>query len=216
MKKRVIFYFDGFNFYYGLRDKKCKEPQWQNYFWIDLVKLCQQFFDDSCEVVGVKYFTSPPSSNEKRSRQSAFLNVNKLLNPQIFSVINGQHADKTIDCEAQCKIQFTTKEEKRTDVNIALTILTDCIDDKVDVIVLVSADSDQVPTIKLVKERFPNKRIKAYFPPERFSSDIYNLLKPVVELGDNEEKFKKSMLPGEVAVGDKKYTKPAEWKPAKI
>ena len=40
MAQRVTFYIDGFNFYYGLRRTKCNEPQWGDYYWIDMVKLC--------------------------------------------------------------------------------------------------------------------------------------------------------------------------------
>ena len=38
MKKRVNIYVDGFNFYYGLKSKK-----WKKYYWIDIVKLFEQF-----------------------------------------------------------------------------------------------------------------------------------------------------------------------------
>ena len=34
-------YIDGFNFYYGLRRTKRIEPQWADYYWIDMVKLCE-------------------------------------------------------------------------------------------------------------------------------------------------------------------------------
>ena len=40
MAQRVTFYIDGFNFYYGLRRTKRNEPQWADYYWIDMVKLC--------------------------------------------------------------------------------------------------------------------------------------------------------------------------------
>ena len=43
MAQRVTFYIDGFNFYYGLRRTKRNEPQWGDYYWIDMVKLCQGF-----------------------------------------------------------------------------------------------------------------------------------------------------------------------------
>ena len=39
MAQRVTFYIDGFNFYYGLRRTKRNEPQWADYYWIDMVKL---------------------------------------------------------------------------------------------------------------------------------------------------------------------------------
>ena len=42
-KKRVTFYVDGFNFYYGLKRKKQVDRSWQRFYWIDVVKLFEQF-----------------------------------------------------------------------------------------------------------------------------------------------------------------------------
>ena len=60
MAQRVTFYIDGFNFYYGLRRTKRNEPQWGDYYWIDMVKLCQGFLGEGQEVEKVIYF--PPSN----------------------------------------------------------------------------------------------------------------------------------------------------------
>lgn len=50
MAQRVTFYIDGFNFYYGLRRTKRNEPQWADYYWIDMVKLCQGFLGEGQKV----------------------------------------------------------------------------------------------------------------------------------------------------------------------
>lgn len=42
--ERVTFYIDGFNFYYGIKTEKDISPEWGKSYWIDLVKLCSQFF----------------------------------------------------------------------------------------------------------------------------------------------------------------------------
>lgn len=211
--KRVIFYFDGFNFYNGLRDKCIKSPHWKDYYWIDVVKFCNQFIAEDSEIIAVKYFTSPPENDHKRSKQSAFFNVNKLISKGKFQVINGKFSNgKEVVCNAKCGETFYTLEEKRTDVNICLHIVMDCVDNKVDTIILVSADSDQVPTIQTVKARFPTKKLKVYFPPNRSSQDILQHAKPIVFLENNEDKFKAAMLPTIVQVDGKTYTKPSDWK----
>ena len=56
MAQRVTFYIDGFNFYYGLRRTKRNEPQWADYYWINMVKLCQGFLGEGQEVEKVIYF----------------------------------------------------------------------------------------------------------------------------------------------------------------
>jgi uncharacterized LabA/DUF88 family protein len=211
--KRVIFYFDGFNFYNGLRDKSLKEPQWKNYYWIDLFKFCNQFIYEGSELIAVKYFTSPPMNDKKRSKQSAFFGANKLINKEKFLVYNGRFSNnKEIDCRAACKQRFYVLEEKRTDVSIAVNILLDCFENKVDTIILVTADSDQVPTIQAIKEKFPDKKLKVYFPPDRTSADILQHAKPVIHLENNEDKFKIAIMPSIIEFDGKKYTKPSDWK----
>lgn len=210
--KRVIFYFDGFNFYNGLRDKSIKEPCWKNYYWIDLFKFCNQFVYEGSELIAVKYFTSPPMNDQKRSKQSALFGANSLINKEKFKVYNGKFSNKEIECRAQCKAKFFHLEEKRTDVCIAVNILLDCINDIVDTIVLVSADSDQIPTIQAIKNQYPSKKLKVYFPPERNSADIKQHVNPIVYLENHEDKFKEAVMPTIVEVGNKKYTKPGDWK----
>jgi uncharacterized LabA/DUF88 family protein len=211
--KRVIFYFDGFNFYNGLKDKSSENNQWRSYYWIDLVKFCTQFYTEGDSEISVKYYTSRPMSKEKASRQSAFINANKLINGDKIQVSYGQYISKDVDCLATCKEIFSTLEEKRTDVNIALGMLLDCVDDVVDTLVLVSADSDQVPTIETIKRKFPLKKVKVYFPPKRESYELTALCKPIVFLEQHEEKLKAAMMPGTVQVEKKIYTRPVKWKP---
>lgn len=191
-----------------------KEIQWKNYYWIDLFKLCQQFVHnhEGSELISVKYFTAPPLNAQKRSKQSAFLSANKLLNGDKFLFYPGHYTNKQVECFAICKQKFTVPEEKCTDVNLALNILIDCVDDIVDTVVLVTADSDQIPTIKMLKAKFPHKKLKVYFPPCRNSTDIRNQVGQVVFLENHEEKFKLSKMPGEVTDGTKKYTRPSDWK----
>ena len=98
MAQRVTFYIDGFNFYYGLRRTKCNEPQWGDYYWIDMVKLCEGFLGEGQQFEKVIYFTASPLNPEKSSRQSAFLNANKLLNGERFEVVRGKYLDKQIQC----------------------------------------------------------------------------------------------------------------------
>jgi 6-hydroxy-3-succinoylpyridine 3-monooxygenase len=55
-------------------------------------------------------------------------------------------------------------EEKHTDVNIAIQMVVDAFDGACDKMVLVSGDSDRVPAIKRVKNRFPDITILVYVP----------------------------------------------------
>lgn len=55
-------------------------------------------------------------------------------------------------------------EEKRTDVNIALEMVQDAYEDRADIFVVVSGDSDLVPAIDVVKTKFPQKQVIVYVP----------------------------------------------------
>ena len=76
---RVTVYVDGFNFYYGLRTQKRLDNKWLKSYWIDLVKLFEQFLGEDQTLEKVVYFTASPLNKDKSVRQSAFLNANKLI-----------------------------------------------------------------------------------------------------------------------------------------
>lgn len=97
-KKRVTFYVDGFNFYFGLKRTKKSEPEWKRYYWINIVKLFESFLGEGQILEKVIYFTASPLSPQKNSRQSAFLNANKLLNGERFEIVRGKYLEKHIIC----------------------------------------------------------------------------------------------------------------------
>lgn len=63
--------------------------------------------------------------------------------------------------------------EKQTDINVALSLILDGLDDVYDMAMLLSADSDQGATAKWFSERLgpQNKRLLAIAPPNRSVPD---------------------------------------------
>jgi uncharacterized LabA/DUF88 family protein len=59
---------------------------------------------------------------------------------------------------------FTVPEEKRTDVNIAVSMVDDAYQNACDHFVLMSGDSDLVPGLATVRRRFAAKSITVYVP----------------------------------------------------
>ena len=96
--KRVTFYIDGFNFYFGLKRTKRIDPAWKRFYWIVMVKLCESFLGTGQVLEKVIYFTASPLSPQKNSRQSAFLNANKLINGNRFEVVRDKYLEKHIIC----------------------------------------------------------------------------------------------------------------------
>ena len=215
MAQRVTFYIDGFNFYYGLRRTKRNEPQWKDYYWIDMVKLCEGFLGQDQKLEKVVYFTASPLNPEKSSRQSAFLNANKLLNGERFEIVRGKYLEKQIQCP-NCHYSISRPEEKKTDVNISVRMIADCVLNATDTIILVSADSDLVPPLEFIQQHYPEKRIKVYFPPSNFSCElkdnlIHHSSKPVL-MSKNERRFREAIMSNVVTNGIKRYEIPEKWK----
>lgn len=212
---RVTFYIDGFNFYYGLAASNKKDATWKKFYWIDVVKLFKSFLSDAQELSKVIYFTASPLDSEKSSRQSSFLNANKLLNENTFEIVRGKYIEKPMHCPF-CHNDFMRPEEKKTDVNISVRMQEDCINNKTDTLVLVSADSDLIPPLESINRNFSDKSIKVYFPPSRYSRDIKDFLylqrkKPVL-LEKNINRFENAIMPDFVEKNGKKYTIPEKWK----
>jgi len=88
-----------------------------------------------------------------------------------MTVTYGHFLSKTVKCY-NCQQSCPTHEEKKTDVNIAVSLLEDAYDDQYDVAILLSGDSDLAPPVRAVQARFPSKRIVVAFPPRRNSSEL--------------------------------------------
>jgi len=213
--ERVSFFVDGFNFYHALKRLKYSDSDYQKFYWLDFVKFFQHFIGDNQVLQKVYYFTASPLQDDKNNRQSELLEANKALNPSKFEVIKGQFYEKQVRCKV-CRNFYTIAEEKRTDVNISVQMLGDCSINNVDTVVLVSADSDLISPLQFIKQRYPEKRIRVYFPPELRSSALDAFMKAnkkqIVRLEYSKAKFLNSIMPDVVTANGLTFTIPAKWK----
>jgi len=158
MRNRSIIYIDGFNLYYGA----VKNTPWK---WLDMEKYFSLLLPDD-DIQIIKYFTAKILGSHKSNQEiyiKALLTLNKV------QVIYGLFKYKKIKClVGNCTYQgsrsFDVPEEKRTDVNIAVHMIKDAIDDKCDRLIVISGDSDLVPAVKAVKLIAPNKKVIVYVP----------------------------------------------------
>ena len=204
-QKRVIVYIDGFNFYYGIKNKP-----WNKYYWIYIVALFEQFMRENQELIKVKYFSARPLDNKgKFQRQNAFFQANQ--NNDKFQLILGKYQQKNINCK-NCNSIIPSYEEKQSDVNLATQIVTDAYQDNCDVIILVSADSDMIPAIKIAM--LAGKEVYAYFPPTHNSGNIRHTIKgkPIM-LERYRNRFKKALMPDTITLKNGfTITIPDSWK----
>ena len=136
-----------------------------------LLVRCRFFFEKfikpNQELQSVFYCTAVQTNNGKKDRQDLFFSANK-LNPK-FRLIFEKFLKKVVAYGGQ---QYTTYEEKQTDVNIAVQLIRNVVLDKCDISIIVSADSDLVPPIEFIRELNPNHKIFCDFPPKRYSTDL--------------------------------------------
>lgn len=203
--QRVIVYVDGFNFYYGIK----KKP-WNKYYWLDIVKLFEQFMLPHQDLVAVKYFSARPLGDPDKSlRQNAFFQAN--LENRKFKLILGKYLKKRLEC-FNCHNIINTYEEKESDVNLATQIVADAYQNNCDIVILVSADSDMIPAIDLAREA--GKKVFIYFPPNHKSSNLRILagMRPTC-LERYEGRFKNALLPNRITLKNGYELKiPEKWR----
>jgi uncharacterized LabA/DUF88 family protein len=162
--ERVAVYIDGFNLYFGLDAAGLR-----NLLWLDIPLFAQNMLKQGQELVSVKYFTTRvayPAASVKR--QSTFLDA--LTHRGGLEIISGNFIYNPNSCDA-CGHEWDRREEKQTDVNIALHMTCDSIGGAFDAAILVSGDSDLVPVVKFIEQR-DGQRVVVMFPPARVSTDL--------------------------------------------
>jgi hypothetical protein len=210
-KKRVIVYIDGFNLYFGL-----KESNFQRFYWLNLQNLILSFLGEHQDLIKIKYFTSiiTTSDYKKKLRQEEYLRAIGTLKD--FDIIYGKYVVNPEDCKIynplvdKCGGVYNRNNEKMTDVNIALSLVIDAIDDKFDSAILISGDMDLFPAVKYIRDVFPKKTLSIFFPPKRQNNDLARIASGSLVLA--RAYLKKSQFPNELI--DKygeKIKRPAEW-----
>lgn len=201
-KERVIVYVDGFNLYFGLLDAgflNCK--------WLNIKKLSDNLLQDNQQLIEIKYFTSRVSNNpDKQKRQTTYIEALESVGIRIFY---GHYQSDTTECR-QCGNVWPTFHEKMTDVNIATQMMIDAFNDKYDMAMLISGDSDLVPPIKAIHYLFENKRVFVAFPPKRHNSSVALVAKGSLMIG--RKRIVDSLFEPEIAKRDGFILKkPKEW-----
>jgi uncharacterized LabA/DUF88 family protein len=200
----VIAYIDGFNLYYGLRDKGLK---WA--YWLDLPKLIRLFLKPDQKLVQTKYFTTIVSSPpDKHKRQATYIEALQTL-PDL-SIQYGHYLSNTVTC-FKCSHTYTTYHEKKTDVNIATELIIDTFEDRYQTAFLVTADSDLSTPLQVIRSHFPAKKVILLFPPGRSSKELMRRADGYKYIAA--AKLSKSLLPDQV-VKPNGYTlsRPPLWK----
>lgn len=204
--ERLRVYVDGFNLYHGLHDQaQCR------LLWLDVLRLAENLRPRSV-VDHVHYFTAPVLGDPAAaSRQAEYQSALQAANGARLTIWQGRYQTKAKRCRA-CGMRWNEREEKETDVSIAVRLVADAAQKLMDSAMLISADSDLAPAVRVAKELNPSLTVFAAFPPRRASAELQNEMPRSFHI--NPAKIRASFLPEQVAgPGGVVFRRPTKWNP---
>ncbi|WP_206447765.1 NYN domain-containing protein [Agrococcus sp. KRD186] len=202
--ERMIVYVDGFNLYNGLH-----AASGRSMLWLDLVALASSLRPTQ-QLVKVKYFTAPVLDDPgAQSRQAHYIAALEAKHPHRIDVIQGRYQQKQVWCST-CGNKYTTYEEKETDVNIAVSLVSDAAMQAMTTALLISGDSDLAPAVRAARRLRPSLFSVAAFPPKRKSKELQRLMPASFVLGSG--RIKAAQLPDSFTEGTSTFQRPVHWR----
>lgn len=157
--RRVRVYVDGFNLYHAIDDLGQN-----NLKWFDFMSYSKSLLRDGEVLDQVNFFTAILKWDAaKCQRHNSYVDA---LTARGVSVVNSNFKKQRKFCFDQDRY-CNFREEKKTDVAIATSILSDAIRERFDRAILITGDSDQVPTIIAAKRENPAAEFSLVLPPGR-------------------------------------------------
>jgi uncharacterized LabA/DUF88 family protein len=203
---RANIYVDGFNLYYGALKNT-------PYRWLNIAKLCHILLPRDT-INQIKYFTAlvnpRPQDPNQPTRQQVYLRALQTI-PNL-DIIYGHFLTHQIMMPLappeKGYVKVIKTEEKGSDVNLALHLLSDGYRNAYDVAIIISNDSDLLLPIQFVKREL-GKKIGILNPQNHPSKVliantdfIKNIRRGVLS---------KSLFPTTVTDSQGAFTKPASW-----
>jgi uncharacterized LabA/DUF88 family protein len=200
--RRAMFFVDGFNLYHAIAAK----AQFRKYKWLNLRQLCSSILSSQEQLIKIFFFTAYyPGDAGRRQRHQTYIRALELHDVEI---VIGEFKRKDKYCQ-HCKKTFTGYEEKQTDVNIAIELFRQAVQDTYDTAFILSGDSDLVPALRAVKKTFPNKTLKLVLPPERQSESMKQEVAWFMRM--KERHLAKNQFPAAIEKNSVRIEKPKEW-----
>jgi len=206
-KKRINVYVDGFNLYHSALQHTYPECRWLN-----LMELSKRMINPKTEEIQtVYYFTAITSWVPERAKKHLSY-IHALRTVGIVDIL-GKFSIRDRKCPL-CSQRFQFHEEKKTDINIAITLLADAVEDKFDTALLLSGDSDLAPVTEKLHTLCPGKKIGILVPKWQPANHVkqHADFHKTIQAKD----FKKSLLPEQVTYNGNAITAPVGWLPKSL
>jgi uncharacterized LabA/DUF88 family protein len=147
---RAAVYVDGFNLYHRIQESRLNYLKWQNLWRLSRL-ICSRH---GTSLVKAGFFTAVP--DDPPDIRLRHLTYNTALRSVGVAVVLGHHV---MDPDSG------KRTEKQTDINLALHLIRDAHDGIFDCAYILSSDSDQAATAKMLKDWFPQKFLVGVSPP---------------------------------------------------
>jgi hypothetical protein len=185
---RAAFFIDGFNLYHAIDDLEQPHLKWISYSSLAKILLPKR----TQVLVGVTWCTAYyPGDSKKKWRHVQLVGAQKCHG---VDVVEGHFVHEDRECRA-CDSEWRQPTEKQGDINVALRLIRDAYHDTYDHAYLISADSDQVATVRMFKDLFPEKKITAVVPPGRKRSEHISKLVNGGTIQINTNHLEKAVMP---------------------
>lgn len=158
---RAAVYIDGFNLYHAIAD--LNQPHLK---WVDLRALSIRIIRKDEQLVRVVWCTA--TNKKHHQKMLRWREYRKALEAVGVTCMEGHFTEEPRNCPEGHRYFHPT--EKEGDVNVAICLVSDGHLGMYDVAYLVTPDSDQLATVKLMRSRMPEKQIISVAPPKRSHS----------------------------------------------
>lgn len=211
---RVVFFVDGFNLYHSVKEAERQMVETQ-LKWLDLTALCTSYLHQiggGAELAEIHYFTAyaehlKDKNPDKLKRHKAFV---RALTAQRVKAHISKFSQKKVWSD-ELNDWFKVHEEKETDVAIACEVLGKALDNELDVVVLMTGDSDFAPVAQTFHQRFPTKRILFALPFARGTKRLKQLCPDSFSI--SKETYARCQFPDRLQLPSGKYvTIPDDWR----
>jgi uncharacterized LabA/DUF88 family protein len=203
-KIRINVYIDGFNLYHSILQHTHPDCRWLN-----LLELSKRLINPKTEEIkNVYYFSALTSWIPERAKKH-LLYIHALRTVGVKDVL-GKFSLRERKCPL-CAGRYQAHEEKKTDINIAITLRADAVADKFDTALILSGDSDLAPVTTKLKQLCPEKKIGIIVPKGQSAMNLKQHADFFKKIQTKD--LKKSLLPAQVTYNGKIITAPAGWLP---
>lgn len=208
-RPRAALYVDGFNLYHPINQMGEHHLK-----WLSLWRLGELICDKGGQRLDrVVFCTAVPKIDRNAGKHDRHVRFNSAQKACGVIVVPGHYVPEPIE-ENGLPTGQQKWTEKQTDINVALCLMLDGLDDLYDVAFLLSADTDQVATARVFHERLHplRKEMFGVSPPGRNIPSGYSQY-GITGFTLKKVDLERSVMPQQIEGPEKVIVRPSDYDP---